>query len=98
MKALDLYCGAGGATRGLQQAGFHVTGVDLYPQPNYIGDRFIQADVLSLSPDFIRGFDLIHASPPCQALSTMRHVRNAKPHLNLIPDTRALLKAAGRPS
>jgi hypothetical protein len=26
MKALDLYCGAGGATRGLQQAGFHITG------------------------------------------------------------------------
>jgi DNA (cytosine-5)-methyltransferase 1 len=97
MKALDLYCGAGGATRGLQQASFHVVGIDLYPQPNYIGDRFIQADVLSLSPDFLRTFDFIWSSPPCQALSTMRHVHNAKPHLNLIPTTRALLKAAGKP-
>jgi DNA (cytosine-5)-methyltransferase 1 len=96
-KALDLYCGAGGATRGLQQASFHVVGIDLYPQPNYIGDRFIQADVLSLSPDFLRTFDFIWSSPPCQALSTMRHVHNAKPHLNLIPATRALLKAAGKP-
>ena len=66
MKALDLYCGAGGATRGLQQASFHVVGIDLYPQPNYIGDRFIQADVLSLSPDFRRTFDFIWSSPPAR--------------------------------
>lgn len=29
LKALDLYSGAGGATRGLQDAGFAVTGVDI---------------------------------------------------------------------
>jgi DNA (cytosine-5)-methyltransferase 1 len=97
MRALDLYSGAGGATRGLQLAGFHVTGVDLFPQPNYIGDRFIQADVLTLAPAFLAGFDFVHSSPPCQALSTMRHVHNAKPHLNLIPATRELLRASGRP-
>jgi DNA (cytosine-5)-methyltransferase 1 len=95
MRALDLYCGAGGATRDLQLAGFHVTGIDLFPQPNYIGDRFIQADVLTLAPDFLAGFDFVHSSPPCQALSTMRHVHNAKPHL--IPATRELLRASGRP-
>ena len=31
-RALDLFCCAGGATRGLQEAGFHVTGVDIKPQ------------------------------------------------------------------
>ena len=97
MRALDLFSGAGGVSRGLKQAGFHVVGVDHKPQRNYCGDVFIQADALSLTPEFLRGFDFIWSSPPCQALSTMRHVHNAKPHLNLIPATRALLKAAGRP-
>ena len=28
-KLLDLFCGAGGATKGLQRAGFYVVGVDM---------------------------------------------------------------------
>ena len=36
---LDLFCGAGGAARGYQQAGFEVHGVDHAPQPRYVGDR-----------------------------------------------------------
>lgn len=63
MRALDLFCGAGGATRGLQLAGFHVTGVDKRPQPNYVGDEFIQEDALYTELD---GYDFIWASPPCQ--------------------------------
>ena len=97
MKALDLYSCAGGATRGLQLAGFHVTGVDIAPQPRYIGDAFICADALSLTPTFLASFDLVWSSPPCQALSAMRHLHNAREHLNLIPATRELLKATGRP-
>src|SRR4029077_3770260 len=45
-RLLDLFCGAGGATRGYQLAGFHVTGVDINPQPHYVGDDFMQADVM----------------------------------------------------
>ena len=97
MIALDLFCGAGGVARGLKQAGFdEIVGVDIRSQPNY-PFRFIQADALALPPDFLRTFDFIWSSSPCQALSTMRHVHNAKPHLNLIPATRALLEAADRP-
>ena len=63
MKLLDLFCGAGGSTKGYQRAGFYVVGVDNRPQPNYCGDEFHQADALEYPLD---GFDVIHASPPCQ--------------------------------
>lgn len=94
MKLLDLFCGAGGAARGYQHAGFHVTGVDINPQPNYAGDEFIQADAL----DYLIGnglkFDVIHASPPCQASCSLikgNQRATAGNHTNLIPDVRALL-------
>lgn len=92
LRALDLFCGAGGATKGLQRAGFHVTGVDIKKQPHYIGDEFVQADALTVSTE---GFDFIWASPPCQAFSKLRFMPNAKEHPNLIPETRAKLVESG---
>lgn len=92
-RALDLFCGAGGATKGLQLAGFHVTGVDIKPQPRYCGDAFVQAD--ALAPPFdLASFDFIWASPPCQAFSAANPLTNHK-HPNLIPQTRALLAGSG---
>jgi hypothetical protein len=43
-RMLDLFCGAGGATKGYQRSGLYVVGVDVKPQPNYCGDEFHQAD------------------------------------------------------
>jgi DNA (cytosine-5)-methyltransferase 1 len=97
VRALDLFCGAGGATRGLMGAVFHVTGVDIFPQPHYCGDAFIQGDATQLRPAEISGFDLLWASPPCQAHSMMKQIHNAHEHADLIASTRALLKASGRP-
>ena len=97
-RLLDLFCGAGGCTKGYQRAGFHVTGIDYKPQPNYCGDEFIQGDALEAS---IHGFDAIHASPPCQAHSTIGgHARRrvvGLEHVDLVEPTRAKLVASGLP-
>lgn len=98
-RLLDLFCGAGGAARGYQMAGFHVTGVDLKPQPRYAGDAFIQGDALAYVKAHGHEYDAIHASPPCQGYSRMRHLPWLKDRVYplLIPATRAALVATGRP-
>ncbi len=97
--ALDLFCGAGGATRGLQLAGFHVTGIDIKPQPNYCGDAFVRGDSLN-PPIDPSSFAFIWASPPCQAYTpaaaTARRIYG-KVYPDLIEQTRALLIASGVP-
>ena len=96
MNALDLFCGAGGTTRGLQ-AGFHVVGVDLHPQPNYCA-AFVRADALEyLETADLEGFGFIWASPPCQKYTSMRHAPGTKAHPDLIAPTRALLMRCGKP-
>lgn len=98
-RLLDLFCGAGGATKGYEQAGFEVWGVDLEPQPNYCGSRFIQADALAGSPSTLiaQNFDAVHASPPCQAYSAAAPGRKRDDHPELIEPVRALLEATGLP-
>lgn len=66
-RVLDLYCGLGGASDGYAKAGLLPTGVDRERQSRYPYD-FIRADAIDVLEDaeFLRMFDLIHASPPCQ--------------------------------
>lgn len=102
MKLLDLYCKAGGASKGYQLAGFEVVGVDIKKQKRYPFE-FIQADCLELMKDmdFLRSFDVIAASPPCQTHSITQHLRNAQgkstDKVDLIPQTREALIASGKP-
>ena len=73
MRLLDLFCGAGGASEGYRRAGFEVVGVDINPQPSYPFE-FHQGDALAFLRKHGREFDAIHASPPCQAYTSMRHL------------------------
>lgn len=93
LRMLDLFCGSGGASMGYYNAGFEVVGVDSMPQRRYPFE-FHQADALTYD---LQGFDFIHASPPCQKFTALRHMPTAKEHPDLIPQTRALLVRSGIP-
>jgi hypothetical protein len=92
-RLLDLFCGAGGAARGYQQAGFYVVGVDINPQPHYCGDEFIQADAMTFDLD---GYDAIHASPLCQGYTEL-NFQGKERYPKLIPQIKKRLKASGKP-
>lgn len=97
-KLLDLFCKAGGAGVGYARAGFDVVGVDIEPQPRY-PFQFIQADALEYVATHGHEYDAIHASPPCQGYSRLRHLPWLK-HKSwplLIDPCRALLRASGVP-
>lgn len=88
---LDLFCGQGGAGMGYYLSGFDIVGVDIDPQPEY-PFRFVQADALTFPLD---GFHAVHASPPCQAYSTITPDKSAHPQL--IGPVRDRLAASGLP-
>jgi DNA (cytosine-5)-methyltransferase 1 len=100
-RLLDLFCGAGGAAMGYSRAGFDVVGVDIEPQKHYPFE-FICGDALEYlgwlaDHGRAREFDAIHASPPCQAFSSLKSMWNAKEHPDLVGPTRDGLVLAGRP-
>ena len=82
---------------GYARAGFEVVGVDINPQPHYPFE-FHQADAM----DFLSiGFDVIHASPPCQLFSRAGKLREAQGRtsstIDLLTPLRPLLQATGLP-
>jgi len=84
--AVDLFCGAGGLTQGLKQAGFRVVGaIEFHPTyadtyaMNHKKTRLITADITTVDPiQFMRDLglepgelDLLAGCPPCQGFSTI---------------------------
>lgn len=95
-RLLDLFCCAGGASVGYFRAGFDVTGVDTAAHRNY-PFRVIVGDALQLTQSFLRSFDAIAASPPCQGYTSLRHAPGAVGAPRLIGAVRDMLSVSGRP-
>ena len=108
--ALDLFCGGGGAGEGLRQAGFHVIGIDRADHKQSYeqnGKTFSMHDVLELPIEYIKQFDFVWSSPPCQAFCTIipksqreKHEARWKDegrHINHIPRVRDMLVKAHVP-
>lgn len=98
-RLLDLFCCAGGAAVGYHRAGFDVVGLDINLQPNYPFE-FHQGNAIEFAKEHGHEFDAIHASPPCQAHTTLikgNQQATAYRHVDLIPATREALEATGKP-
>ena len=72
--AIDLFCGLGGWTDGLLNAGYDVTGYDI--EAHEYGDmrypaKLVLRDVLDIHGSEFKDAALIVASPPCQEYSYM---------------------------
>ena len=95
-RLLDTFCGAGGCSVGYHRAGFEVVGVDNRPMPRYPFE-FHQADALEFIAEHGREFDVIHASPPCQAYSNQANCWPGNEYPDLISATRGAILQTGNP-
>ncbi len=95
-KLLDLFAGAGGASVGYERAGFEVVGVDIKPHLDY-PYTLVVGDAMSFlrSRRILDAFDVVAASPPCPAYSSM--TSDPSKHVGLIEPVRDLLKEWGGP-
>jgi DNA (cytosine-5)-methyltransferase 1 len=93
LNAIDLFCGCGGTTRGLRNAGFRVLGAldnDAYAlnvyRSNHRGVRLWSADIRRISAVGMRRdlklrkgqLDLLAGCPPCQGFSSVRTLNGSR--------------------
>jgi DNA (cytosine-5)-methyltransferase 1 len=108
LKAIDLFCGAGGLTVGLEQAGFNVVGAveidrlgcdtyaDNHPDVKlWRGDIRVIAgnDILDDLGLRIGELDLLAGCPPCQGFSTVRTLNGRR---DVIEPRNDLIREYGR--
>lgn len=94
LKCLDLFCCEGGASWGLMQAGFEVTGIDIEDRHIYYPFRFLMGNALTCD---LSGYDFYWASPPCQSFVPASGKRTKFDNPNLIPQIRERLRKTGKP-
>src|ERR1051326_2202067 len=82
VRAVDIFCGAGGLTFGLEKAGINVVlGVDTdpacaYPYSHNTGAKFLQKDVTDLTAETLAKYygkckyKILVGCAPCQPFST----------------------------
>ena len=90
LTAIDLFCGAGGLSEGLRQAGFHVLAGNDFDEAagatyerTHKEARFLRGPIQNLlARDFLRAsglkagqLDVLAGGPPCQAYSVYNHQR-----------------------
>lgn len=85
---------------GYHRAGFDVSGLDIKHGKRY-PFTYYRLDFNTLDVDMLRGYDFIHASPPCQTFSITKNLRNAQGNstskVDLLEPTRKLLQESGVP-
>ena len=74
MRALDLFCGMGGASLGLEQAGYSVVGLENDAKAVELHNHICEGqagllNIADIEPRMFKTPDLLWASPPCQPFS-----------------------------
>ncbi len=90
-KILDLFCGAGGFSKGFQMAGYtkglgidfekHVKETFENNHPDY---EFILSDIKELNPEDYTDFDIVIGSPPCKMFSVANKSPNPEKGMELV--------------
>lgn len=102
---LDVFCGGGGCTRGyvegFSSAGheLEMTGIDHHNQPRYYvagGKEFFMRNAMEILQDenFVRQFDFMHLSPPCQSFSPTRTISKSaqERHVDLLTPSLKIIR------
>jgi hypothetical protein len=100
----DGFCGRFGWAKAFLARGWEVTAVDLV-RPTEVPDgiEFIQADMLTITAEYLRQFDFACFSSPCEQFSVhgMKHFHPNPPYpemgIKLFNHTRSIAEASGIP-
>lgn len=95
---LDLFTCSGISAEGYLVNGHRVLGLD-HKQPSFHPSHFEVCDIRQLTSGFLRQFDYVASSPPCQLHSRLAGLQRKYSEVdgNLIDFTRDLIKRSGVP-